>query len=168
IPLTVENPPDFLLSAFPVTSEVPFARGELGNPLNVRLFDQQGNDVCVQPVVAVRWQDGSVKWLRLSFLASTEAKSVRRYTLAYGTEVQPAPAKSVLNLVRQGDELVVNTGPLRVRFDARRSGDPTRIVFYAGSPFVRVYTTWGNDREEARFTSFERFTVRVPLSDTWS
>ena len=45
VPLAVENPYDFALTAFPVTNGVPFAKGELGDAEHVRLLDEQGREV---------------------------------------------------------------------------------------------------------------------------
>ena len=38
-----------------------------------------------------------------------------------------------------------------------------RFTFHAGSPFVRVQYTWGNDCEKADFSSFKSICLRVPL-----
>jgi len=248
IALTVENPHAFSLSVFPITCGVPFARGAFGDVGAARLLDEDGTPVVLQPAPAVRWQDGSVKWLRVSFPATVKPSSSRAYTLEYGTEVKPTRATTPLGLTRRGDVLDVHTGPLRVRFNAAQSGFPigiecdangdgafgddeavktnglmraevadaakrvyttanacerleveesgpvrvvvkaaghhrsaadgaffayvNRFVFYAGSSFVRVYTTWGNDREDAEFTSFERVSLQIPLADmpsrTWA
>jgi len=134
--LKVENPYDFPLAEFPVTSGVPFARGELGNADNVRLLDAGGKEVVVQPRVAARWQDGSIKWLHVSFVAAAEAKSAATYTLEYGTDVKRAAIASPLKLSRDGDEIAVDTGPLRVRFDAPKSGFPTTISFEAAGEVI--------------------------------
>ena len=130
-PLKVENPYDFSLTAFPINSGVPFGKGELGRAENVRLLDSSGKEVGLQPRVAARWQDGSIKWLHVSFLAAVEAKSAATYTLEYGAEVKRALAASPLGVRHDGDALTVDTGPLRVRFDAGKSGFPTGIGFDA-------------------------------------
>jgi len=241
LPLTVQNPHDFAVSRFPVTSGVPFSEGELGDAEHVRLLEAGGRPIMMQSEVAVRWGDGSVKWLRVSFLAALAARAVHHYTLEYGNEVKRESAATTIEVARRGRDLEVDTGVLQVRFDAAESGYPTRIafdgnsdgtfgdeeivttedlmfseavdavgniyttrsqceridleesgpvraivrtgghhrsdtggefltyvnrfVFYAGSPFVRIYTTWGNDREEAEFTSFERIGLRIPLAN---
>jgi len=131
VPLKVENPYDFALTDFPITSGVPFPRGELGTAEHVRLLDDKGREIAVQPRVAARWQDGSVKWLRISFQADVEAKRTAAYTLEYGAQVQPRSAASLLKHSRQGRTLTVDTGPLRVQFDAHLSGFPTRVWFDA-------------------------------------
>ena len=94
LPLRVENPYPFPLAEFLVTSGVPFARGELGDPGHVRLLDDKGQEIAAQPVVAGRWGDGSIKWLRLSFSATVDAGKTATYMLEYGTQVSRAPART--------------------------------------------------------------------------
>jgi hypothetical protein len=140
--LTVENPYEFALADFPVTNGVPFAQGELADEKHVRLVDGQGRPVPVQSQVAVRWQDGSVKWLRISFLATVAADSPAKYTLEYGTRLAVPPrerssevsaaesrhATAALSVSSVTDKsFSITTGPLRACFDAARSGFPTRI-----------------------------------------
>ncbi|MFH1923986.1 MAG: hypothetical protein ABIP48_29380, partial [Planctomycetota bacterium] len=129
--LKVENPHPFALQAFPITSGVPFARGELGDADHVRLLDAAGREVALQAKVASRWADGSVQWLRLSFLASVEAETPAIYFLEYGTEITRARATSPLRHAEHDGLLAVDTGPLHVEFDARQSGFPTSIRFDA-------------------------------------
>lgn len=244
IPLKVENPYDFPLTIFPISSGVPFARGELGDAAHVRLLDATGKEVAAQSKVTGRWQDGSVKWLLISFMTTVAAKQAAAYSLEYGNAVSnahrsiPTPLKYTL----AGDVLTVTTGPLQARFDGSQSGGfPTdirfdantdgtfangesltgdgmigvqvtdstgsvfasnnpadsieveesgpvrtvvkvtghhlseghakffayinRFVFYAGSPFMRVYTTWGNDWDGAEFANFKSIRLNVPLPD---
>jgi hypothetical protein len=127
LPLKMENPYPFALRQFPVTSGVPFAKGELGDAEAVRLLDTQGQEIPIQPKLAARWPDGSVKWLRLSLSASADRETTARYTLEYGRQVRRATATSPLRVQTTGSSLVANTGPLRVEFDARRSGFPVSI-----------------------------------------
>lgn len=131
VSLDVQNPYDFALTATPVTNGVPFVKGELGDAEHVRLLDPQGREVPVQTAVAVRWLDDSVKWLRVSLLATASAKSTATYTLEYGTDVSRETAPSPLKYQWQDNRLVVDTGPLQVQFNANQSGFPTRIGFDA-------------------------------------
>lgn len=240
LPLRVENPYDFALRAFPITSGVPFAQGELADSTNVRLLDEKGQEVPLQAHATMLWRDGTVKWLLISFLADVGAKATATYTLEYGSQVRRRTFPSPLRAISQGDVILVETGPLRVRFDATRSGLPIeiwfdadgdgkfeadeeitdgrgmeswakdeqgriytvnhpperieveeegpvrlvvkleghhrskdgaqffhyihRFVFYAGSPFVRFYHTWGNDVGKLEFTFFEGLGLRLPLA----
>lgn len=131
LPLKVENPYPFALPQFPVTSGVPFAKGELGGADRVRLLNPQGQEVTFQPKVTARWPDGSVKWLLVSLLATVDRQTTAQYTLEYGNQVRREPAASRLKVQGTGPALVVDTGPLRVEFDAGRSGFPVAIGFDA-------------------------------------
>lgn len=124
--LSVENPYDFAVENAPVTSGVPFFRGELGDAAHLRLRDDAGGEIPVQAQVTARWQDGSIKWLLLSFLAVVAPRATATYTVEYGTEIARAAA-SPLHHTRDGDRLTVDTGRLRVAFDASRSAFPIAI-----------------------------------------
>jgi len=122
--LTVENPYEFPLAEFPITSGVPFAKGELADAAHVRLLDAQEREVAVQPKVAARWQDASVKWLHVSFQASAGAKSAAKYTLEYGSEVSRSLHAGPLSCRSEGDKVFVSTGALAASFDPKQSGFP--------------------------------------------
>ena len=114
VALKVENPYEADWLDFPVTSGVPFAEGELADADHVRLVDPRGQEVILQPKVTVRWGDGSVKWLLLSFLASVEARSTAAYSLEYGREVKRVPLTTRLAVQAEKDQpLRVETGVLR-------------------------------------------------------
>ena len=129
--LKVENPHSFPVAGFPITSGVPFAKGELGDANHVRLLDASGQEVPLQVKVATRWMDGSIKWLHLTFLATARAKTAAAYVLEYGTRVERERPTSRLRHSEQNGVTTVETGLLRIRFDARRSGWPTAIRFDA-------------------------------------
>ena len=94
--LNVENPYGFALTAQPVTSGVPFGKGELASAEHVRLLDVAGQEASLQTAVGTRWPDGSIKWLFVSFLAAAEPQKTAKYTLEYGTEVRRSAAASSL------------------------------------------------------------------------
>jgi hypothetical protein len=96
---------------------------ELADAEHVRLLDAQQREVILQPKVAARWQDGSVKWLHISFLAATGAKSTAKYTLEYGSEVSRAPQASPLTWIVEGNKVTVRT---------------ERLIATAGSPRLRL------------------------------
>lgn len=130
-PITVANPYGCALKGFPVSNGIPFAKGELGNPDHARLLDSQGREIPMQAQATMRWLDGSIKWLLVTFLADLPANGHSDYSVEYGTRVRrmavPAPVK-----VRQdGQQITVDTGLLRAQFDGTRSGCPTRLWFDA-------------------------------------
>lgn len=58
-----------------LTQGIPLARGRLSDPLAVALLGPSGSSVPVDAAVLTRWDDGSVKWLKLSFAATVDGLS---------------------------------------------------------------------------------------------
>lgn len=126
--LRVENPHRFPVRGCPITSGVPFAKGELGDVQRMRLLGPGAREVPMQADVTGRWDDGSVKWALVSFQADASACGAGSYTLEYGKGVFNRPEETPLG-VRDGDDgLRVITGPLEAVFDRRRSGFPVGIT----------------------------------------
>lgn len=131
-PLRVENPYNFPLRQACIATGVPFSKGELGNPAHVRLLDPAGREIPVQIQPTAYWQDNSLKWLLVIFLADVPAKTTAIYQLEYGSSVKRHAFSSSLNLHQQGTQLLVNTGRLRVSFDTAQSALPIEIGFQEG------------------------------------
>ncbi|HUU42861.1 MAG TPA: hypothetical protein VMX57_03730, partial [Planctomycetota bacterium] len=114
--LTVDWPGVTLDETFPVTGGIPFARGALKSPGNVKLLSE-GKAILVQAKVLAVWPDKSVKWLLLDFQAKPSQKE---FTLEYGDGVR-GPEVDPLMFMQQTDALVtVNTGA--VSFTVRKDG----------------------------------------------
>ena len=106
----------------PVRGSLPFRRGELAGPAQLRLLDPQGQEVPVQGLVTSFWPEGTVRWLCLDFLANLKAKETLTYTLEFGTQVKCA-TRSKLE-VRQADgEITVETGRMEVLHSFGYNGD---------------------------------------------
>ncbi len=87
-----------------VSQGVPFPRGELAEPSQVRIADRPA-----QAQALNRWPDGSVKWL----LVSTVAEPDETLTLEYGSRAAPGPDGGPAVSVEETDEAVtVHTGAL--------------------------------------------------------
>jgi len=86
IPLTVTEPTDTARKAWPATIGMPFAKGALARETDLRLFDNAGHVLPLQTETTCRWEDGSVKWVTLTFRADTAAGTDTRYVL----KAQPA------------------------------------------------------------------------------
>ncbi len=127
-PLSVDNPHDFPLSGWPVTTGLPFPRGCSGNGSNVRLLDASGDAVPCQVRVTCRWPDGSVRWVLLDFQADLEPGAGAAYTMEYGSEVRRKPAPEGIDITRGNGTITVNTGAVQVRFDPHGSGLMTEIA----------------------------------------
>ncbi len=81
IELQVLEPTEFGRDAWPVTSGIPFAKGTLANENHLRLFDQKNAEIPIQTSVFSTWEDGSIKWITLDFIASTKPGKATIYTL---------------------------------------------------------------------------------------
>lgn len=128
VTLRVQNPHDFDIDACPVSSGVPFGRGEIGTLAQMRLLDSTGTPIVMQAQELARWDDGSIKWALVSFQAEVLAKETGIFALEYGKDVSPSEFNTPLQVQQEDGAITVNTGPLEVRFDASRSGFPIRCV----------------------------------------
>ena len=126
VPLRVVNHHKFDLPVCPVSSGVPFVRGEIGDVQHMRLLDSGGEPVPMQGEPLARWDDGSLKWALVSFQTDVPAEEAAAFTLEYGGEVDPAVLETSLRVETAEGRITVNTGPLEVVFDAERSGFPVR------------------------------------------
>jgi len=128
-PLRIENPYDFPVNGACISTGVPFAPGELGDPAQVRLLAGDGMEQPVQVKPTAYWLDGSIKWLLVTFLESVGPKQTVTDHLEYGSQVRRQEFGSGLELKREGAQLTVNTGRLRVTFDTAKSALPTAVSF---------------------------------------
>ncbi len=97
--------------AEPVMVSVPFAKGTWTNDmLPYAAVKLEGKGYPAQFQVTGTWEDGSIKWLLINFLADLPANRAIDYELALEKEVQP----SLPSLVKENrDGLTVDTGALR-------------------------------------------------------
>jgi hypothetical protein len=88
----------------PVETSVPFPRGRLHHPEKLAVYSPEGKAVIAQFRAAMRWPDGSVRWLAVVFEA---AAGPGDYALREGQTPQ-AP-----DLLRENDErIVIDTGEI--------------------------------------------------------
>ena len=98
----------------PVTLGVPFPKGALASPDQVRLLTHEGREHPAQVTEVSTWEpaDRSVKWIWISFLTGRGDQ----YQVEYGADVRrnrDFPALEVVNNQREGGLLEVTTGPMR-------------------------------------------------------
>ncbi|MEI6503026.1 MAG: hypothetical protein WCP21_18610, partial [Armatimonadota bacterium] len=173
VALKVENPYDFPVNSAPISTGVPFAQGELRDPAHVRLLMGDGNEEPVQVKPIAYWPDGSLKWLLVSYLSGAGPKETVTDQLEYGTQVKRQTFGSGLELKRQGTQLTVNTGRLRVSFDLSKSPLPTGMVLDTDAAWVPVAgalsatltagdgKAFGTDKAPERFEIEENGPVRT-------
>ncbi len=116
IPLTVEEH----APGAPLTVGLPFPKGALHSPDNVRVLTEDGEEIPSQITPVTTWApaDSSLKWIWVFFFA-TDGDS---YQVEYGEDVDRAPLPERLTFVnnqRPYGETQVDTGPLRLQVDKR-------------------------------------------------
>ncbi|MEZ4869694.1 MAG: hypothetical protein R3C14_50680 [Caldilineaceae bacterium] len=106
-------------AAEPVTVSIPFAAGQLVDPAQLTLYDDE-QPLPVQRQVLATWEDGSVKWLLVH--CQPDLPGNRAKTLTFAINEQPTPPTPVVTVsaTESAAGITVNTGPLT--FLAPRSG----------------------------------------------
>ncbi len=120
--LSVDNPHAADAVRVPITTGLPFPQGALGDDAHLRLLDSGGREMALQSEVTARWPDGSVQWALLDFVADIPAGATGRFGVEYGSVVKRTVAAEGIAIERDGDVLTVDTGVLRVTFDAESGG----------------------------------------------
>ena len=123
VPLRLEEAAGVARRSWPVTMGVPLARGALADPARAGLRDPAGRPVDLQTRALSRWEDGSVKWLLLDFLADVPAGQSASYALETGAPARP-PAKTDprVTVTQTAGQVVVDTGAVRFAVDRARFG----------------------------------------------
>jgi hypothetical protein len=115
-----------------VSGGIPFPKGALTDPTNVRLRDDRGA-VPLQAKPLAYWPDKSIKWLLLTFPAdggqvagdaaggatvsfdlTRRDGSRKRYSVDYGGGAEPGAPSAVLRASQDGDTVEIDTGPLQL------------------------------------------------------
>jgi hypothetical protein len=117
IPLRVREVGGIRRTQFPVTAHVPFPRGVLRDPANVKLLNNQA-EVPEQATVETRWPDGSVQWLSMDLNVTIGPNESQTYALQYGEGVQSETAVRGLMVAEEADAIQVGN----IRFN--KSGSP--------------------------------------------
>lgn len=113
IALSVPEPTDTPRREWPATVGMPFAKGALAGPEDLRLFQTAGDPVPLQRECLCRWPDGSVKWATLSFPADSSSAGTDYWLEARPDWSDPPPAVQALASVqRVGDGWYVKTDTL--------------------------------------------------------
>lgn len=116
VDLVLDEPAPGRSVAWPVTTGVPFPRGQLTDMAHCRLVDDTGRECLLQARVAATWdaQCSSIRWLTIDFLAQPG----RRYALEFGPDVQRTEGASPLR-VEPGEPVRVATGVLTASLSRR-------------------------------------------------
>lgn len=115
VPLRILNDPAATVSSMPMTVGVPFPRGALASPANVRLVDESGKEQPLQVRESGRWSRfGPVKWLLCDFTVDL-AGEPREWFLEYGPQVKRAPQEAVGLITGETGFPDISAGRLQVR-----------------------------------------------------
>ena len=105
---------------WPVSVGVPFPKGALGSPDEVRLMGRDGAEAPAQAEALARWDDGSVQWALVDF----QADGRQDYTVDYGSAVSRQTPADALRVAQSRAGIEVTTGPIRVAFPRDRAVFP--------------------------------------------
>ncbi|MFH1921302.1 MAG: hypothetical protein ABIP48_15665, partial [Planctomycetota bacterium] len=114
VTLTVEEPSGVGREAWPVTSGIPLAEGELKDPQAVALLDDGGRRRPLQTEALARWPDGSVRWLLVDFQVDLEPSRQKTFRLEYGADVRREPVPDPIRADLRADGVEIHTGPMRL------------------------------------------------------
>ena len=117
IPLHVSEVGGIRRTQFPVTARIPFPRGVLRDPANVKLLNNQ-TEVPGQAMAETRWPDGSVQWLSLDLNVTIGPNESQTYSVQYGDGVKSETAARGLTVTEDADAIQVGN----IRFS--KSGSP--------------------------------------------
>ena len=133
VALTLENRIPYPRCGWPVTSGIPFPKGELASTEHIRILNPDGAEIPSQVAPLTKWLDGSIKWALLDFQADVPKGSTAIYTLEYGTDVQSVAStegntgshsRPRLDVVDNGDSVTVDTGALQFAIHRNQSFSP--------------------------------------------
>ena len=106
-------------SEWPIMTGVPFPQGVLFSQDQVRLLDEDGQEVQCQTSVRSIWnRHGSIRWIGLDFLGDLTTPGAK-YALEFGKQVKRASMKEMA-VIEDADAIRVDTGPLQ--FMVRKRG----------------------------------------------
>ena len=117
IPVHVSEVGGIRRTQFPVTARIPFPRGVLRDPANIKLLSNQ-TEVPGQATAEARWPDGSVQFLSLDFNVTIGPNESQTYSLQYGEGVKSEAAARGLTVAEEADAIQVGN----IRFN--KSGSP--------------------------------------------
>ena len=112
--LTVKEPSGVARSSGWVENGVPFGKGELKDPANARLLGPGGEELPLDAVPLSLHEDGSVKWLLVSFPLDVAARGEAKCVLEYGPGVKRAELLQPLKIDDGAERLTIDAGALRV------------------------------------------------------
>jgi len=108
VELTVQNPNTANWTALPVTSGVPFLRGQVKNPSQLSLQDSAGNPVPAQFVPIMTYNDGSARWVLVDFQPTVAAGASEVYRIVRNGTAAAHPTP--IQITQDANSMTVSTG----------------------------------------------------------
>lgn len=123
----------------PMRGGVPFSRGMLRSAESVQMRTPNGSAVPFDAEAIAFWPDGSIRWLRLDFVAPADTNQL---TLYYG-DVSRTPPDQILRVDEDDEAFRIDTGVLAFEIGKRLFGILRNCVLTDGS--IRVLDPAGID-----------------------
>ena len=101
--------------AWPVTSGLPFAPGEIRDVSQIRVCDEQGMPLSAYASVSSSWPDGSIRWALLDLQTDIDAQARLELTIDSDGQAPVAELATALSAEVREDAIDVLTGNLAVR-----------------------------------------------------
>jgi len=121
IPVTVRSAHP--CSRLPVSTGVPFPKGELRDPGKARLLDERGQEIPCQTSTLATWDPaGSISWLRLESQTPVDTDRPTPLTLEYGVPRKPNALPQSIAITQNADSFRVSTGPLLFTVPRKHGG----------------------------------------------
>lgn len=128
VDIVVDEPFESRTVAWPVTTGIPFPRGQLSSEDRCRLLDETGREHPLQSKVAATWdaEGESIRWLTIDFIAEPN----REYILEFGDTVRRGkfPSKLQIEKIRHSSDTRISTGVLAVLFSQSGNTSLKRIA----------------------------------------
>lgn len=166
IELIVDEPFDSRSVPWPVTTGVPFPRGQLTDTKHCRLIDDTGEEQTLQSRVAATWdaERSSIRWLTIDFIA----RPGRQYALEFGQDVRRRDVKDGPIVSATTTDAKVTTGVLVAEFAQRGPSAPQRVGLDVnangelddGEVVTDRAEHYYIDQEQRRFSNFRDTTDR--------
>jgi hypothetical protein len=114
----------------PVVIGVPFSRQSLTDERQLRLTDDDNNEIPCDTTVLDRWPDNSARWALLAFRATTDMRRIAFNINTSGDRdsAKTEPHDSQLRVRQEKDEITIDTGCVRFILGSG-AGWPIRHVY---------------------------------------
>ncbi|MBI4024145.1 MAG: hypothetical protein HY360_04135 [Verrucomicrobia bacterium] len=152
VPILLNKPDRLTTPTWPVTTGIPFKKGEFKSLDDLSLVDQDGQGMVCQMAKTADWEDGSLRWVQLDFNARLNGK----YFLSHGKRVESD--QDDLRVAQSDGGITVQAGPAEytfvknggcfdsIRFDLNKDGKWTDDETLVGGAKDAFYLVTSRDQ----------------------